>query len=119
MIGIPKKNIAIFISRRRRYLRPKKIKLWSQLMCYLFVIGLPINASAQQHSYSPNTDNDGGAEFRDCAVDIRRYCNAWGPLLYELENCLLAHESALSNSCLSHLKNTDFRKYHENMGDDF
>lgn len=113
------KNIDIFSCLMGQYSWSNKMKLWLQFLCCLFVIVLPINARAQQHSYAPNTDNDGGAEFRDCAVDIKRYCNAWGPLLYELENCLLAHETTLSNSCLSHLKNTDFRKYHENIGDDF
>lgn len=73
---------------------------------------LPASSMAQQHSYSPNTDNDGGQQLSDCLQDTRKYCNAWSPLLFELENCLEDHMAQLSPACRSHLQSTDFRKYH-------
>ena len=68
---------------------------------------------AQQHSYSPNTDNDGGEEIRDCAPDMKRFCSAWSPLLFELENCLQNHMSELTLACRSHFQSTDFKKYYK------
>lgn len=78
-------------------------------------------AYAQQHSYDPNTDNDGGQQFGDCFKDINKYCKVWAPLLYELENCLQSHITQLTSACRSHMENTDFRKYHrdEPLSPDF
>lgn len=70
-------------------------------------------ATAQQHSYAPNTDNDGGQEAYDCRDDIRRFCNGPGILLFELENCLENHMSDLKPACREHLAATDFRKYYQ------
>ena len=67
----------------------------------------------QQHSYAPNTDNDGGQEAYDCRDDIRRFCNGPSILLFELENCLEDHLSDLKSACREHLAATDFRKYHQ------
>lgn len=72
-------------------------------------------AQAKQHSYDPNTDNDGGQEFGDCLTDINKFCKAWAPLLFELENCLQGHISYLTPTCRSHMENTDFQKYHNNL----
>lgn len=78
-------------------------------------------AVAQQHSYDPNTDNDGGQQFGDCLRDINRFCKEWEPLLFELEICLQGHIAQLSPACRSHMQNTDFRKYHreEPLSPDF
>lgn len=70
-------------------------------------------ALTQQHSYAPNTDNDGGQEAYDCRDDIRRFCNGPSILLFELENCLEDHLSDLKSACREHLAATDFRKYHQ------
>ena len=71
-------------------------------------------ALSQQHSFAPNTDNDGGEEAYDCRDDIRRFCNGPGILLFELENCLENHMSDLKPACSQHLAATDFRKYYQN-----
>jgi len=73
---------------------------------------IPDSVCAQQHSYDPNTDNDGGQQYGDCLKDINRFCKAWGPLLFELENCLQSNIQRLTPSCRSHMENTDFRKYY-------
>lgn len=73
---------------------------------------LPSLSFAQQHSYAPNTDNDGGDEIRDCMQDMKKYCVSWSPLLFELENCLQDHMAQLTSACRSHLQSTDFKKYH-------
>ena len=70
-------------------------------------------ALSQQHSFAPNTDNDGGEEAYDCRDDIRRFCNGPGILLFELENCLENHMSDLKPACRQHLAATDFRKYYQ------
>jgi hypothetical protein len=67
---------------------------------------------AQQHSYAPNTDNDGGEEVYNCKEDIRRFCNGPSLLLFELESCLESHFVDLKPSCRAQLGATDFRKYH-------
>jgi|694.fasta_scaffold06786_19 hypothetical protein len=95
--------------------RQKKMLIYASIFVSLSVI-MPIlfqsTSSAQQHSYAPNTDNDGGQQLSDCLQDTRKFCNAWSPLLFELENCLEDHITELSPACRSHLQNTDFRKYH-------
>lgn len=70
-------------------------------------------ALSQQHSFAPNTDNDGGQEAFDCRDDIRRFCNGPGILLFELENCLEDHTGDLKPACREHLAATDFRKYYQ------
>ena len=68
---------------------------------------------AQQHSYDPNTDNDGGKQAYDCRADIRRFCDALsGILLFEQENCLQSHMDELKPVCRQHMSSTDFRKYY-------
>lgn len=86
------------------------------MLAFMTSVMYPFMASpsmAQQHSYSPNTDNDGGQQLSDCLQDTRKFCNAWSPLLFELENCLEDHMTELSPACRSHLQNTDFRKYYK------
>ena len=70
-------------------------------------------ALSQQHSFAPNTDNDGGEEAYNCRDDIRRFCNGPSILLFELENCLENHMSDLKPACRQHLAATDFRKYYQ------
>lgn len=67
---------------------------------------------AQQHSYDPNTDNDGGKQAYDCRDDIRRFCDGPGILLFEQENCLQRHMGELKPACRQHLRSTDFKKYY-------
>ena len=69
-------------------------------------------AIAQQRSFAPNTDNDGGQQLYDCRSDIRKYCNGPGMLLFELEGCLSENVQLLSAACKEHIGATDFRKYH-------
>ena len=88
-------------------------KILSAIMISIPLSFLTVPSMAQQHSYSPNTDNDGGQQLSDCLQDTRKFCNAWSPLLFELENCLEDHMMELSPACRSHLQNTDFRKYHK------
>jgi len=88
-------------------------KIFSAIMISISFSFLTAPAMAQQHSYSPNTDNDGGQQLSDCLQDTRKFCNAWSPLLFELENCLEDHMTELSPACRSHLQNTDFRKYYK------
>lgn len=87
-----------------------KILFFFMLVC-LFIHLSP--ALSQQHSYAPNTDNDGGQEAYDCRDDIRRFCNGPGILLFEIENCLEDHMSDLKPACRDHLAATDFRKYYQ------
>ena len=69
---------------------------------------------AQQHSYDPNTDNDGGKQAYDCRADIRRFCDGLpGILLFEQENCLQSHMDELKPVCRQHMSSTDFRKYYQ------
>jgi hypothetical protein len=69
---------------------------------------------AQQHSYDPNTDNDGGKQAYDCRADIRRFCDGVpGILLFEQENCLQSHMDELKPVCREHMSSTDFRKYYQ------
>ena len=69
---------------------------------------------AQQHSYDPNTDNDGGKQAYDCRADIRRFCDGVpGILLFEQENCLQSHMDELKPVCRQHMSSTDFRKYYQ------
>lgn len=82
------------------------------IICSLLIMSSMNSALAQQHSYDPNTDNDDGQQFGDCLRDINKYCRAWAPLLFELENCLQSHISQLTPACRSNMQNTDFRKYH-------
>ena len=82
------------------------------ILCSTLIISNPESALAQQHSYDPHTDNDDGQQFGDCLKDINKYCRAWAPLLFELENCLQSHIAHLTPACRSHMENTDFRKYH-------
>ena len=86
--------------------------LYLMTICSLLIISSMQPVHAQQHSYDPNTDNDGGQQFGDCLKDINKYCKAWAPLLFELENCLQSHITQLTSACRSHMENTDFRKYH-------
>lgn len=88
-------------------------KIFSTIMISIAFSFLTAPSMAQQHSYSPNTDNDGGQQLSDCLHDTRKFCNAWSPLLFELENCLEDHMTELSPACRSHLQNTDFRKYYK------
>lgn len=67
---------------------------------------------AQQHSYDPNTDNDGGKQAYDCRDDIRRFCDGPGILLFEQENCLQSHMDELKPVCRQHMSSTDFKKYY-------
>lgn len=89
------------------------VKTLSVIMITIVFLFLTAPSMAQQHSYSPNTDNDGGQQLSDCLQDTRKFCNAWSPLLFELENCLEDHMTELSSACRSHLQNTDFRKYYK------
>jgi len=89
------------------------VKILSVIMISIVILFLTGSSMAQQHSYSPNTDNDGGQQLSDCLQDTRKFCNAWSPLLFELENCLEDHMTELSPACRSHLQNTDFRKYYK------
>ena len=69
---------------------------------------------AQQHSFDPNTDNDGGKQAYDCRGDIRRFCDGLpGILLFEQENCLQNHMDELKPVCRQHMSSTDFRKYYQ------
>ena len=75
---------------------------------------------AQQHSYDPNTDNDGGKQAYDCRADIRRFCDALpGILLFEQENCLQSHMDELKPVCRQHMSSTDFRKYYHSEAHPF
>lgn len=88
-------------------LKSTKTIIFALLICFYSDAAL-----SQQHSYDPNTDNDGGQQFGDCLKDINRFCKAWEPLLFELENCLQSHIESLTPACRSHMTNTDFRTYH-------
>lgn len=81
----------------------------SSLALSLFTLPL----LAQQHSYAPNTDNDGGKQAYDCRDDIRRFCDGPSILLFEQENCLESHMDELKPACRQHLSSTDFRKYYQ------
>ena len=85
-------------------------KLTLSILAISFMSASP--ALSQQHSYAPNTDNDGGQEAYDCRDDIRRFCNGPGILLFELENCLENHMADLKPACREHLAATDFSKYY-------
>jgi len=75
---------------------------------------------AQQHSYDPNTDNDGGKQAYDCRADIRRFCDGLpGILLFEQENCLQSHMEELKPICRQHMSSTDFRKYYQSEAHPF
>jgi hypothetical protein len=87
--------------------------MFLMIISSLLIIPITNPALAQQHSYDPNTDNDDGQQYGDCIKDINKYCRAWAPLLFELENCLQSHISQLTPACRSHMQNTDFRKYHQ------
>ena len=76
-------------------------------------------ALAQQHSYDPNTDNDGGKQAYDCRDDIRRFCDGPGILLFEQENCLQSHMDELKPACRQHQSSTDFRKYYQSESHPF
>lgn len=81
------------------------------LLCVLFCGAAP--ALAQQHSYSENTDNDGGEELYDCLPDVRRFCGGSTLLLFEMENCLQEHMGQLRPACRAHMAATDFRQYYQ------
>ena len=86
---------------------------------FVGVLGLTLSLSsspilAQQHSYDPNTDNDGGKQAYDCRADIRRFCDGVpGILLFEQENCLQSHMDELKPVCRQHMSSSDFRKYYQ------
>ncbi|MBM3574773.1 MAG: hypothetical protein FJX39_03515 [Alphaproteobacteria bacterium] len=91
----------------------KKVSIFSGIAGLLFSF-FAIPAVAQQHSYDPNTNNDGGKQAYDCREDIRRFCDRLpGILLFEQENCLESHMDELKPVCRQHLSSTDFRKYYQ------
>ena len=91
----------------------KKVSFFSGIAGLLFSLSA-MPAVAQQHSYDPNTDNDGGKQAYDCREDIRRFCDGLpGILLFEQENCLESHMDELKPVCRQHLSSTDFRKYYQ------
>jgi hypothetical protein len=93
-------------------LKLKKLSYFALVSSLTFTLSA-VPTLAQQHSYDPNTDNDGGKQAYDCRADIRRFCDALpGILLFEQENCLQSHMDELKPACRQHMSSTDFRKYY-------
>ena len=91
----------------------RNIITFAWILGLAFYLTIP-SALAQQHSYAPNTDNDGGKQAYDCRADIRRFCDGVpGILLFEQENCLQSHMDELKPVCRQHMSSTDFRKYYQ------
>lgn len=79
----------------------------------LALVSAAAPACAQQHSWSENTDNDGGEQLYDCLPDVRRFCGGNTLLLFEMENCLQGHMGQLRPACRAHMSATDFRQYYQ------
>ena len=94
-------------------LKLKKLSYIFGMSILAFTLSTSITL-AQQHSYDPNTDNDGGEQAYDCRADIRRFCDGVpGILLFEQENCLQSHMDELKPVCRQHMSSSDFRKYYQ------
>lgn len=93
--------------------KEKRVTRIFQGMLLLALLASAAPASAQQHSYSENTDNDGGEELYDCLPDVRRFCGGSTLLLFEMENCLQEHMGQLRPACRAHMAATDFRQYYQ------
>lgn len=93
--------------------KEKRVTRIFQGMILLVLLAGAAPASAQQHSYSENTDNDGGEELYDCLPDVRRFCGGSTLLLFEMENCLQEHMGQLRPACRAHMAATDFRQYYQ------